>query len=320
MKFELTFLGTNSALPAHGRFPSAQVLNVHHQMFLIDCGEGTQARMLEYNVKRHQINQIFISHLHGDHVFGLIGLLTSYNLIGREEKLEVFAPEGIAEMLEVQLRCSHTLLSYPLEVHTVDTTQYALIYENEEVEVFSIPLKHRIPTNGFLFREKQRPPNMISEKIETYQLSVPQILAAKRGEDVLLSDGRKLSSTELTQPAPAPRSYAYCSDTLYTESILPYIKGVDLLYHESTFLEEGKERAKTTMHSTTTEAAEMARKAGVRLLLLGHYSSRHKDITLFEIEAQTVFPATIGGREGMVVELPYHKEESEPTITLKDPE
>lgn len=320
MNFELTFLGTNSALPAHGRFPSAQVLTVQEQPFLIDCGEGTQARMLDYQVKRHKINQIFISHLHGDHVFGLIGLLTTLNLMGRENQLDIFSPQGLEEMIHVQLKACQAHLGFPIVFHVVDTTASQLIFENEAVAVYTIPLQHRVPTTGFLFREKERPRNIRSEKIEDYQLSISQILLAKDGKDIALEDGRVIPNQELTKAPPPPRSYAYCSDTLYTESILPYIKGVDLLYHESTFLHDAQRRAKETMHSTALEAATIAQKAGVKMLFLGHYSSRHKDVQVFEEEALRVFPHTIAAREGMQVSLPFHHDTEAITITLKDRE
>ena len=320
MTFELTFLGTNSALPAHGRFPTAQVLNVQGHLFLIDCGEGTQARMLDYHVKRHKINQIFISHLHGDHVFGLIGLLTTLNLMGRENQLDVFSPPGLQDMIEVQLKISQVRLGFPIHFHVVDTSQYGLIYDNHVVEVFSIPLQHRIPTNGFLFREKKRRPNIRSEKIEEFNLTVPQILATKEGKDIILEDGRLISNDELTKEAPARRSYAYCSDTCYTESILPYIKGVDVLYHESTFLHDDLQRAIETKHSTAMQAATIAKKAGVKMLFLGHYSSRHKDATVFEKEAQKTFQPSRSAKEGMRVSIPFHQENEKIKIISTDPE
>ncbi len=319
MTFELTFLGTNSALPAHGRFPTAQVLNVCDRHFLIDCGEGTQARMLEHQVKRHKINQIFISHLHGDHVFGLIGLLTSFNLLGRKQKLDIFAPPGIRELIEIQLKCSHTILTYELDIHITDPEQHYLLFENSSVEVYSIPLLHRIPTHGFLFKEKERPLNIISEKIQEYQLNVKQIKAAKLGSNIILSDGTEIPNEELTKKPSPPRSYAYCSDTVHTETILPYIQGVDLLYHESTFLADDRERAKVTMHSTTLEAAAIALKAEAKLLMLGHYSSRHKDVSIFAKEAQSVFSNTVAAREGMRVEVAYDREAAASKIILKDP-
>ncbi len=319
MNFELTFLGTNSALPAHGRFPTAQVLAIQEQLFLIDCGEGTQARMLDFHVKRHKINQIFISHLHGDHVFGLIGLLTTLNLMGRQHQLEVFSPAGLEEVIQIQLKASQTQLGYPLVFHVTDTSRFQLIFENETVAVYTIPLLHRIPTNGFLFREKQRDLNILPEKIEEYQLSVPQILKAKEGKDITLEDGRTIDNNELTRMPPLPRSYAYCSDTLYTESILSYIKGVDLLYHESTFLHDDQQRARETMHSTAYEAATIAKQAAVKMLFLGHYSTRHKDVNVFEEEAQSIFPKARAAREGMRVSIPFHHEAEEIRITWKDP-
>ncbi len=314
MIFELTFLGTNSALPAHGRYPSAQVLNIQDQLFLIDCGEGTQSRMVEYEIRQSKISQIFISHLHGDHVFGLIGLLTSLSLIGRKQKIDLFGPAGIKEIIEVQLRYSQTKLAYPLEFHITNTETFQLIFENNTVEVYSIPLIHRIPTNGFLFKEKERPLKIISEKIEEYGLSIPQIKAAKKGQDVLLDDDRLLPNHLLTKASYTPRSYAYCSDTLYTETIIPYIQHVDLLYHESTFLKENQQRAIETMHSTAADAAKIALKGEVGMLLLGHYSSRHRDVNVFEKEAQTLFANSVAGREGMRVQVPYLEEMAKPQV------
>ncbi len=309
MKFELTILGTNSAIPANGRFPTAQVLNVQENYFLIDCGEGTLVRLQECDVKSGRIDQIFISHLHGDHVYGLMGLITTYSLFRRERPLDIYAPAGIREFIEVQLQSSYTELVYPLNINIVDTEKHQKIFENNLVEVHSIPLIHRIPTTGYLFREKKRKPNIRPEKIQEYSLEVSQILAAKRGEAVKLEDGRTLHNSELTIPAPEPRAFAFCSDTMYSEAIIPHIKGVDLLYHESTFLEERKERARATMHSTALQAATIAKKAAAKKLVLGHYSSQHRDIAAFELEAGRVFKNVVAGIEGMVVDIPFESRE-----------
>lgn len=305
MKFELTLLGTNSALPAHGRYPSAQLLNIQDSYYLIDCGEGTQIRLMEFDQKWGKINQIFISHMHGDHVYGLVGLLTTYSLFGRKSPIDIFGPLGIEELIHTQLRCSYTQLAYPININTVDTLQYRKIFENSIAEVYSIPLIHRVPTTGYLFREKKRQPNVRADKIKAYNLNLNRILTAKEGFDVILPDGTKVPNKELVNPAPPPRAFAYCSDTMYSEAIIPYIKEVDILYHESTFLEERKDRAVYTKHSTAIDAATIAQKAKVKKLVLGHYSSRHRDVKVFEKEAQTVFKNTVAGIEGLTISVPY---------------
>ncbi|MEL7121815.1 MAG: ribonuclease Z [Bacteroidota bacterium] len=305
MIFQLTLLGTNSALPAHGRFPTAQVLNVQESYYLIDCGEGTQIQMNKYPVKRSKINHIFISHLHGDHVFGLVGLLTSYNLNGRTAPLDIFGPEGLKDLIRLQLKYSYSIINFPLTIHTIDPTKHHKIFENKILEVYSIPLKHRVPTSGFLFIEKQRAPNIKADQIKKYDLSVPQILAAKRGEDVALQDGTVIPNEVLVSPAPKPRSYAYCSDTMYYEPVIPIIQNADLLYHESTFLKSEQDKAAFTMHSTTTDAARIAKLGNVKKLILGHYSSRYRDIEVFREEATEIFPHTIAGIEGMQIDVPF---------------
>jgi ribonuclease Z len=304
MNFELTILGTNAALPIVGRSPSAQVLQIHHHHFLIDCGEGTQLRMLETGVRHNRIIQIFISHLHGDHVFGLIGLLTTWHLSNREAPVDIFAPEGLEEMIGVQLESGHTKLKYPLEFHPIDTKRHALLFENEVAQVFSLPLDHRVPTSGFLFREKQRSDNIIPEKIETYQIPVEQISAIKDGADYILPDGRRIPHQELTVPAPPPRSFAYCADTRYRKELIPLVKGVDLLYHEATFLDDNKDRAHRTYHATARQAATLAKKAGVGQLVLGHFSSRYEKIAPFAEEARKVFPNAIAAEDGTRIEIP----------------
>lgn len=266
-------------------------------------------RMLEQKVKASKINQIFISHLHGDHTFGLIGLLTTYNLIGRETPLEVFGPQGLEEMIRIQLRYSETELRYPLRFTVIDPACHKVIFENSLLTVESLPLVHRLPTTGFLFREKSRPRNILPEQIEAYDIPVAQIQPVKEGADLLLADGRRVPNEVLTVAPPSPRSYAYCSDTRYTEAIVPWIKGVDLLYHESTFLEDNRKRAEETLHATAREAALIAKMAGVGQLILGHYSSRYTDIQRFAREAAPIFPNTIAGYEGLVVEVPFREDE-----------
>jgi ribonuclease Z len=311
MPFQLTLLGTSSALPAHGRFSTAQLLQVSNHRYLIDCGEGTQIRLMEYGLNKGNINRIFISHLHGDHYYGLLGLLTSYSLLGRTQPLTILGPEGLEAIFEVNMRYSGGRgLSFPIRFQVIDPAVHQCIFEDEKVKVYSLPLDHRIPAAGFLFREKPRPRNMIPDKIEEYQIPYQQIPAIKDGADFTLPDGSVIPNVELTLPPPAPRSFAYCSDTAYREELIPLIEGVDLLYHESTFLQENLEQAILTKHSTAKQAATIAAKAGVERLVLGHYSSRYKDLTPFLEEARKVFPKTELGVDGHTFEV-AEKERSE---------
>ena len=305
MRFDLTLLGTNSALPAHNRFPSAQVLNVQEKLYLIDCGEGTQVRMIDFNIQRSKINQIFISHLHGDHVYGLIGLLTSYGLMGRKQPLDVFSPEGLEEMILIQLKYSGGGFSYPVRFHVLEPSRHLKIFEDPVVEVYSLPLDHRIPTSGFLFKEKKRKANLRKEKIEEYQIHYTKITKIISGADLELSTGQIIPNVELVYPAPRTRSFAYCSDTRFNEALIPLVRGVDLLYHESTFSEDRKEQAIITKHSTAKEAATIAKEASVGKLILGHYSSRYGDLSVLLEEARAVFPETELGIEGRTFEVFY---------------
>lgn len=306
MRFELTLLGTGAALPMPGRYTSAQVLNVNDRLYLIDCGEGTQMRLTEYQVRRSKIGQIFISHLHGDHFYGLMGLLTSFALNDRQYPLDVFAPAGLQEIFNtIMLYQGSGSASYPINFHVVDTTQHQLIFEDNQLEVYSIPLQHRIPTSGYLFKEKQRPRSILPAKIEQYQIPVSEIKNIKNGADFKLPDGTLIPNTELTTEAPRPRAYAYCSDTMYAPEIVQHIKGVDILYHEATFLQEDEANAIQNSHSTAAQAATIAKAAQVDLLVIGHFSARYKDANLLVAEARTIFRNTVGGEDGMRVEVPF---------------
>lgn len=290
-----------------GRHPSAQVLNVQEQLYLIDCGEGTQMRMDDFNIRKNKIEQIFITHLHGDHVYGLIGLLSSYGLMGRDKPIDVFAPYGLEDIILTNLKYTTSTLPYPLTVHVLDTEQHTLIYENKTLEVFSIPLRHRVPTCGFLFREKPRLRNIIPEKITEYQIPFKQIPRIKEGADFVTAEGAVIPNAALTVPPVPPRSFAYCSDTLYYEAIIPYIKGVDLLYHETTYCHDKLEEAQVAMHTTAFQAATLAKLAGVGRLITGHYSARYADISPIIEEAQAVFANTIAGEEGRSYEVLYER-------------
>ncbi|HXH18464.1 MAG TPA: ribonuclease Z [Chitinophagales bacterium] len=305
MPFEITILGSNSALPAHGRHPTSQILNVHDRLFLIDCGEGTQMLLEKYKIRHGRIEHIFISHLHGDHFFGLIGLITSYHLNHREKPLTIFCPKGLDEIIHLQLKYSDTHLRYPLSFEFFIPQSGAVIFENDFMRVETLKLKHRIPCAGFVFREKLPPEkNIKPEAIDEYHLSIQQIHEIKKGKDLLLPTGKIVKNEELTVKPHRPRVYAYCTDTAYDESIAPYILGADLLYHEATFDKSEEMRAKETFHSTTRQAAMIAKKAQVKKLLLGHFSARYKTLDDLLSEAREVFPHSELAREGSTFVIP----------------
>ena len=299
----MTILGSSSALPTSDRFPTAHLLNVNERFFLIDCGEGTQMQLRKYRIRLGKINHVFISHLHGDHTYGLFGLLSSFNLLGREEPLHLYGPDLLEEMILDHLKFFQNTLCYKLVFHRIQCRRSALIYEDKNIEVRSLPLIHRIPTCGFLFREKPRDRNIIREKIGEYNISIKKIVAIKKGADLELPDGTVVPNSELTLPPPRPRSYAYCTDTRFNEAVIPLVKKVDLLYHESTFLHEDLKLAHETFHTTSKQAAEFALKAGAAKLLIGHFSSRYKKISEFESEAREIFPNAIAVNDGDVFEV-----------------
>lgn len=303
MSFELTILGCNSAIPTNHRKPTAQLLNVAERFFLIDCGEGTQLQLRKYKIRMQSIQHIFISHLHGDHYFGLIGFISTMHLLGREKELHIYAPKELKEIIYIQLAASRTELRFPLFFHEFGFDETELLMESNDLIVSTIPLSHSLPCCGFLFKEKKKPRRMRKEKIEEYSIPAEAIPAIKSGEDYYLSDGTTVSHLELTRGAQLSRSFAFCSDTSYNEAIIPQIKGVDMLYHEATFLDELKERARQTMHSTAKEAATIASKAQVGKLIIGHYSQRYFDLGPLLDEAQAVFPDTYLAIEGEKFEL-----------------
>lgn len=300
---KLTILGCNSAIPANGRYPTAQVLQVENELFLIDCGEGTQMRMNEQHIARGKIQHIFISHLHGDHVFGLIGLLTSYSLNQRTSALHLYGPAGLEELISVQIKYTGSHLSYPLHFHVNDTETSQRIFSNSKIEVITIPLVHRVPCCGFLFREHPRPLNIISDVIAQYNMDYTAIKAIKDGADYITNTGERIPNHLLTHPPKRPRSYAFCSDTSYQPSIIPIIQGVDLLYHETTFMTDMSEWAMRTGHTTAAQAATIAQRAKVGQLVCGHYSSRYKDLQPLLEEARSIFPNTILGLEGRNIQI-----------------
>ncbi len=260
-------------------------------------------QLRRYRLRLGKIHHIFISHIHGDHTFGLFGLLSTFNLLGREEPLHIYGPELLEEMLLVHLKFFQSKLGYNLLFHRIQCRRTALIYEDKNIEVRSIPLIHRVPTCGFLFREKPRESNILKEKITQYNIPLKQIVKIKEGADLILQDGTVIPNAELTRAARMPRSYAYCTDTRPNEAILPLIKGVDLLYHEATFLHDDSKLAHETFHTTCRQAAEIAKNAGAGKLLIGHFSSRYKHLSEFESEAKMVFPNTVVVNDGDVFEV-----------------
>ncbi len=298
MKFELTILGAGSALPTLQHHLSAQLINIQENYFLIDCGEGTQLQLRKNKIKFQRINQIFISHLHGDHYLGLMGLISTYNLLGRQKTLTVYSPQLLQEVIELQLKAAGVYLGFKLEFVVIDTKVNKVIYENDKILVETIPLKHRVPCSGFLFREKEKALNLDISKVEKYNIPQYFYTNLKMGEDYTTQSGEIIRNDKLTLTRKKSYSYAYCSDTAYSEEIIPIIKGVDLLYHEATFMEEHKERAQKTKHSTARQAGTIAKKAGVGKLLIGHFSARYKNERELLDEAKQVFPNSALAVEG----------------------
>ena len=300
MSFKVTILGTASARPMPHRHPSAQVVNIHEQYYLVDAGEGVQQQLMRYGVNPLKINAVFISHLHGDHLYGLFPLISTLGLYGKKTALKVYAPAPFGEMLEAHLRLFDSELPYAVEWIEVDTTKHQLLFENRTIEVWSIPLRHRVPCSGFLFREKEPPLNIEKYKITKYNLSIAQIAAAKRGEDVVLESGEVIANNELCYRPYAPRSYAYLSDTNFSAKAANLCHGVSLMYHETTYAAAEQRSAKERGHATTRDAAKAALKAEAERLIIGHYSSRYKQLEPLVEEARTLFPATEAAVEGKI--------------------
>ncbi|MGA9651357.1 MULTISPECIES: ribonuclease Z [Pedobacter] len=301
MKFEVTILGSSSATPVFNRNPSAQLLNCNEKYYLIDCGEGTQLQLAKYNLKAARIDHIFISHLHGDHYFGLIGLLSSLHLNGRIKPMQIFGPKPLLEILEIQFKYSDTTLRYPIEFFPIEANESQQIFENGDLIVKTIILNHRIPTTGFIFEQKKRQRKLIKEK--TDDIPMAYYTALKKGMDVELPDGTIIRSEDYTTPADPPRSYAYCSDTMYDERYFSIIKNCNTLYHEATFMHELLDRANETHHTTALQAGEIAKINGIDKLLIGHFSSRYKTLQMLLEEAQSVFENTELAVEGRTFSL-----------------
>ncbi|CAM1369055.1 Ribonuclease Z [Tenacibaculum litopenaei] len=290
MSLKLTILGCHSATPRVNAHPTAQYLEINNRHFLIDCGEGTQRQMRKYKVGFSKINHIFISHLHGDHFFGLIGLIATFGILNREKELHIYGPKGIKEVTVLQLKLSKSWTKYPIRFHELESKESELIFEDDKVSVRTIPLDHRVYTNGFLFTEKAQPRKLNIDAIRQYnEIDICDYQNLKSGKDYRLENGEILPNEALTFPPPPAKSYAFCSDTTYKPDIVPIIKDVDLLYHEATFLKDREHLCEKTKHSTAEQAARIAAQANANKLIVGHYSSRYNDITAFKKEAQEVF-------------------------------
>ncbi len=293
----VTILGNNSALPAHGRHPTSQVVQTSDHQFLIDCGEGTLFQLNKYKIRRSKINHIFISHLHGDHYLGLIGLINTYGLNNRESDLHIYSPAGLKEIIEIQLNTAHVKLPFNLHFHTLDSE--GTLYEDQTINIFAFKVNHRIPCFGFIFRELRNPRKLIIEEVRKYNVPVEFYDQLHQGEDFISPRGEVIPNEMLTTERPPGKSYAYCADTAYDESICHHIRGADLVYHESTYLKDKEIRAAERFHSTSVQAATIAKKAGIKKLLIGHYSSMYEDILIFQEEARQVFPNTEATIEGV---------------------
>jgi len=303
MTFEVTILGSSSATPVYNRNPTAQLLNCNERFYLIDCGEGTQQQLMRFGLKASKIDYIFISHLHGDHYFGLVGLLSSMHLNGRIKPLHLFCPPALQDILQLQFLHSETALRYPLVFHFTQDREPEVLLENSDVTVESFLLNHRIPCTGFRFTEKKRLRRLQVDKLEAAQIPMTYYPLLKRGLDVELPGGGWLRSQDYTSDSPRPKRYAYCSDTLMDESYFAAIQGCDTLYHEATFMQDMLERAQETHHSTAMQAAQAALKTGAKKLLIGHFSSRYKTLSPLLEEAQAVFPQTALATEGQTFQI-----------------
>ncbi len=298
---KVNILGCYAATPRSFTNPTSQVLEIRNNLFLIDCGEGTQVQLRRNKIKFSKIKHIFISHLHGDHFYGLVGLVSTFRLLNREKELHIYGPKGIKEIISLQLKLANSWTNYPLIFHELNSKKPELLFEDEKVSVSTIPLKHRVYTNGFLFREKPGDRKLLINEAVKLNIDVTLYKSLKKGKDVVSEDGKRIENKLVTSDPPKPKSYAFCSDTVFDPEIIPLIKNCTALYHESTFLEDQMELAFPTKHSTAKQAAIIARDAQVKHLILGHYSTRYSDIELFRTEAETIFPNIILADDGKVI-------------------
>ena len=299
--FAVTILGNNSAVPAFNRHPTSQVVTIDGHNYLVDCGEGTQIQLINYKIRRSKISHIFISHLHGDHYFGLIGLLNSFGLLSHQQELHVFGPSPLKEIIELQLKVADTKLCYDLHIHHI--TEAATLVDNEKLRVKCFRTNHRIECYGFSFEQKKQPRKLNIEKAKEFEIPANFYDRLKSGEDYTKKDGSIIKNELATETAEPGKKYVFCADTKYDESLLPHIQDADLIYHETTYLDNLRERAEERFHSTTKQAAELALKGGVKKLLIGHFSSKYDTLEEFEAEAREVFPNTELALEGVCFEV-----------------
>jgi len=300
---KLTILGCYAATPRTFTNPTSQVLEIKNHLFLIDCGEGTQVELRRNKIKFSKVKHIFISHLHGDHCFGLVGLISTFRLLSRESELHVYGPKGIKEIISLQLKLSNSWTNYPLLFHELDSKKPQVIFEDDKVSVETIPLKHRIYTNGFLFREKPGLRKLLINEASDYNIDISLYQSIKMGKDVISNDGKVISNHLVTAPPDPPKSYAFCSDTVFDPGIVLQLRNITTLYHESTFLEEHVALAEPTKHSTAKQAGTIARDANVKKLILGHFSTRYGSIIPFKEEAQTIFKEVELADDGKIFTL-----------------
>jgi ribonuclease Z len=301
---KLHILGCHSATPRSVAFPSSHILEIGNELLLVDAGEGMQIQLRKYKHKFNKISHIFISHLHGDHFYGLVGFLSTLRLIGREKAIHIYAPKDLEKLIQLTFEVTKTDINYPLHFHHLTSNEAELILETNKYTVTTIPLKHRIYTNGFLVREKEALRKLNIEAVKNYpQIGTWAYHNLKKGKDFIDEDGTVISNSKLTLPPPPPKSFAYCSDTVYKPDITEQIKGVDLLYHEATFLDEDKDLAKKTLHTTSIQAAKIAQTAQVKQLILGHFSSRYKNEQVFKEQASEIFSNVDLASEGKVFDV-----------------
>lgn len=303
MTFSVSILGSGAAIPLTHRNPSAQVVNVHGKLFLFDCAEGTQVQLRRDHIKLQKIEHIFISHLHGDHYFGLMGLITTLHLLGREKDLHIYAYHQLEEIIKMHLHASQTVLRYPLHFHAIDPEKNEVILETRTLSVSTIPMKHNFPTCGFLIAEKQGKPNIRKDFVDGNKLNIRDYARIKNGEDYIDAEGKVYANSDITTSPRFSRSYAYCTDTAYNEDVVPIIKNVTLLYHEATFMDDRKVDAEAKFHATAGQAATIAKLAGAGKLIIGHFSARYKVLDELLSEAQAIFPNTILGKDGETISL-----------------
>ena len=303
MGFKLTVLGCNSAIPTVERHPTAQLLNANERFFLIDCGEGTQVQLRKYQLSYQRISHIFISHLHGDHYFGLIGLISSMHLLGRNKDLHIYAHQELKEIIDLQLAASNTELNFPLFFHSIPDDKEQLLFEDEAISIRNVLLNHSIKCSGFIFQEKKSERKILKDKIGKYNIPFEKYNAIKDGTDWIDDSENVIVNDEITIENTPAHSYAFCTDTIYNETLIEKIKGVDLLYHEATFKKELSERAKETGHSTTFDASEIARKANVKNLMIGHFSQRYKNLDELLAEAKEQFNNSMLAEAGLTIDF-----------------